>query len=122
MSISNPNPIDKGRQGEDVARAHLMRRGYSILAANYHSPFGEIDIIARDGAYIVFVEVKYRKNTGHSLPREAVNPGKQRKIIKTALHYITENTIINEGFRFDVIEVTGTNTFTVTHIENAFSC
>ena len=69
------------------AAAYLKKKGYQILEANFRCRFGEIDLIARDGGYLVFIEVKYRSSpTGDSL--EAVNRRKQRKIIRVAEYYL----------------------------------
>ncbi|MDR2902966.1 MAG: YraN family protein, partial [Clostridiales bacterium] len=73
----------KGDWGEAVARAFLTRKGYQMIAANFHCRQGELDMIARDGEYIVFIEVKYRKSA-ETAPRAAVDARKQGKIRKTA--------------------------------------
>ena len=109
-----------GKRGEDLAAHFLVKNGYSLLKRNYYSRFGEVDIIAGIGDFIVFVEVKYRKNDLHSTPSMAVNYRKQEKMKKTALHYISENEISDKDFRFDIIEITGTHEFKINHIENAF--
>lgn len=114
------NNKEKGTNGENVAKAHLIRKGFIVLETNYRCIHGEADIIARDGEYIVFVEVKYRINCNYGSPREAVDLYKQRRIKKIALNYMAENDIVNTCFRFDVIEVVGKNEFSVEHIENAF--
>jgi putative endonuclease len=119
MTAPKPGTKTKGDQGEAVARAFLLRKGYAILAQNYHSRFGEVDLIAQDGEYIVFIEVKYRK-TAQIAPRTAVDAKKQSKIRKTALFYIAGKNLTDTAFRFDVIEVTGVHEFAVEQIENAF--
>jgi putative endonuclease len=93
-----------GRVGEDVAAFHLERRGYAILARNYAVRGGEIDIIARDGEYIVFVEVKRRKNGAFGLPRECLTPAQTARIKRAALVYATDLPS-EQPYRFDVIEV-----------------
>ncbi|MCL2198639.1 MAG: YraN family protein [Defluviitaleaceae bacterium] len=111
------NKHEAGQQGQTQAENHLLAKGCKILAKNYRVRTGEIDLIVRDGSYIVFVEVKYRATTTHGSPAEAVGIKKQQKIIRTAMFYITQNKLDNQDFRFDVVEVLGT---TVNHIENAF--
>lgn len=96
--------VSKGAAGEVLAARFLRDNGYEILAGNYRTRFGEIDIIAADDEYIVFVEVKSRQEDAYYLPREAVTADKQRRIIKTALLYITHNPDPRQ-MRFDVIEV-----------------
>lgn len=112
-----------GDFGETVACRHLEAAGYSILARNYHSRYGEIDIIAADGAYTVFVEVKTRKDSRFGTPAEYVDGRKQEKLIATALAYIGERDI---PVRFDVVEVFYRERYgmpeavRLNHIENAF--
>lgn len=99
------NKYQFGMEGQQYAEKYLTQKGYAIVKRNYYTKVGEIDLIARFGEYIIFVEVKYRSGTGHGLPREAVGRGKQRKIIKTAMYYIMENNLDDQDFRFDVVEV-----------------
>ncbi|NIA04938.1 MAG: YraN family protein [Proteobacteria bacterium] len=94
-----------GRAGEDVAAAFLLGRGYRIIARNYRRRFGEIDIIAEDGAVLVFVEVKARKTARFGNPFEAVDRRKQRQISRVALDYITRHKEENRPARFDVVAV-----------------
>ncbi len=111
------NNRQKGNIAEKKAIDFLINKGYSIIATNYQKQVGEIDIIAKKDTYIVFIEVKYRKNINKGYPREAVSLKKQQKIKNTALYYIEENNLNNIDFSFDVIEIIGDN---ITHIENAF--
>ena len=115
-----PSKTATGNYGEAVAQGFLTRRGYAILETNYKRGGGEIDIIARLGTYVVFVEVKYRRGLKAGMPCEAVTPAKQRRIIHTALYYISENNLADTDFRFDVMEVFGREWLDVNHIENAF--
>ncbi len=94
----------KGVAGEVIAARFLREKGYTILSSNYRSRFGEIDIIATDGPYIVFVEVKARSDNSMLMPREAVTPDKQQKILRTAALYIRAYPS-NLQPRFDVVEV-----------------
>ncbi len=94
----------KGLAGEVLAARFLREKGYTILSSNYRSRFGEIDIIAMDGRYIVFVEVKARSEHSMILPREAVTQSKQQKILKTAAIYMRRYPS-NLQPRFDVVEV-----------------
>ena len=110
-----------GKSGEEYASAFLQRMGFEIVCQNYHSRFGEIDIIAEDSQYIVFVEVKTRKSNTMVSPAEAVSKAKQTRIIKTASMYLKEHTSVLQP-RFDVIEVTcfKDGTQQINQIENAF--
>ncbi len=94
----------KGLAGEVLAARFLREKGYTILSSNYHSRFGEIDIIANEGPYIVFVEVKARSEGSIILPREAVTYEKQRKLLRTASQYMRAYPS-NLQPRFDVVEV-----------------
>lgn len=109
-----------GSAGEDYATEFLSQKGYEIITRNYHSRYGEIDIICKYDRYIVFVEVKTRGRTAIATGREAVNPSKQRKILKTALLYLSVNNIAELQPRFDIVEITVGERVTVQHIENAF--
>ena len=111
------NNYQKGQAGEKIACEYLSLKGFQIIEQNYRTSFGEIDIIAKDKEYIVFVEVKFRKTLKNGFPREAVGKFKQQNIIKTALSFIEERNLQNVDFRFDVLEILGTN---IEHIENAF--
>ncbi|MBQ7759304.1 ribonuclease HII [Anaerotignum sp.] len=98
---------DKGHRGEAIAAKQMEKMGYEILERNFHALKGEIDIIAKKDTYIVFTEVKYRKNEEMGTPAEAVNHWKQQHIIRAAKAYIAQNCLEQLGydFRFDVAEV-----------------
>lgn len=113
-----------GKIGEDYAVALLIQKEYQIIERNYHSRFGEIDIIAKNNEYIIFAEVKTRDENFSVSPMEAVTVRKQRKILKTALLYLQLHETELQP-RFDVIGIiTKSNAFTVKsveYIENAFT-
>jgi putative endonuclease len=115
------NKYEYGMQGQQDAEKFLQNKGYGILERNFRVRTGEIDLIARDKNYIVFIEVKYRSGVNYGYPRESVGTAKQRKIIKTAMYYIAVNELDNQDFRFDVMEVLSQGErVTINHIENAF--
>ena len=107
----------EGRLGEVRAEQALAKLGYDILARNYRCAGAEIDLIARDGAVIVFVEVKMRGSARASSGREAVTPAKQRRICKGAMYYMMRHGLMNQQARFDVMEIQGTR---IVHIRDAF--
>lgn len=107
----------RGAAGEEQAAAYLAVQGMEILTRNFTVRGGEIDLIARDGAYIVFIEVKKRASAYAGLGREAVTLSKQRHICRAAMQYLIKNALTNSFVRFDVVEIQGE---TVTHIKNAF--
>jgi len=95
----------KGREGEDSAIEYLKKKGYRIIERNYKNPFGEIDVIAREGDTIVFIEVKTRNTLSFGPPVEAVDSRKQERIGKTAFGYITEKKLTEQPVRFDVVSI-----------------
>jgi putative endonuclease len=111
------NGHDLGARGEGRAAAHLIARGMALVAQNLRYKGGEIDLVMRDGAYTVFVEVKQRGGTRFGAGREAVTAAKQRRICAAALRYLTEGGLIGAPARFDVVEIHGDR---VTHLPNAF--
>lgn len=91
-----------------MAAEFLKREGYEILETNYRCRQGEVDLIARDGDYLVFIEVKYRSGTGSGLPEEAVDIRKQRQICRTAAAYLVKKRIYDVcPCRFDVVAIQG---------------
>jgi putative endonuclease len=98
-------PHQYGQSSEDVALRFLQRRGYRILARNYRTRMGEIDIVARHKGVIVFVEVKARRSTGYGNPKWALTPSKQRKLSMTALAYLKQQGSTQTRARFDVVTV-----------------
>ncbi len=113
-----------GKNGERLAAEYLRERGFIITERNYHSRFGEIDIIAENEQYILFVEVKTRKDGSMVSPAEAVDLNKQRKISMTASSYLMKSFCDLQP-RFDVAQITvfegkGREEYKIDYIENAF--
>ncbi|NOY52399.1 MAG: YraN family protein [Deltaproteobacteria bacterium] len=98
-------PLLLGKFGENRAVRYLQQEGFEILRRNYRTPFGEIDIIAREEETLVFVEVKTRSTNTFGMPQEAVNRRKQRQLIRTAQAYLNEAGGELPPCRFDVIAV-----------------
>ena len=108
----------EGTWGEAEVANYLRRRGYTLLAHGFHCRFGEIDLIARDGSYLVFVEVKYRSSLAKGAPAEAVGPAKQRRIRQAASFYLYSKGLgLERPCRFDVVSITGNE---ILLIQNAF--
>ncbi len=99
-----PDRRQTGRAGEAEAAAYLSECGYRILARNYRTTAGEIDIVAEEGETLVFVEVKTRSGLGRGLPREAVDRGKIRRMTRAAYQYLAGQPE-ERPCRFDVVEV-----------------
>ncbi len=113
-----------GRYGEQLAAQYLQRRGYALLAANVRCRFGEIDLIAARGGFLVFVEVKQRKSDRYGSAGAYVDARKQRRIRLTAEYWLQRHPDGRQP-RFDVIEVylpygTATKYPKLNHLENAF--
>ena len=112
----------RGDWGEALVAEYLRDRGYGIIASQYRCRFGEIDLIARDGETLCFVEVKLRKDASHGLPREFVTASKQKKLRMTAQFYLAAHDL-DAACRFDVAEVYTDEKHDrakIEYIENAF--
>ncbi len=94
-----------GEAGERLALSLLKRTGYRILGSNFRTPFGEIDIIARLGHVIVFVEVKSRITSSFGPPYLSVTKLKTRHIVKSALFYMRKRRIVDAHWRVDIVSV-----------------
>lgn len=97
-------PARRGRAAEEAAAALLQQLGWQILRRNYRTRRGEIDLIARDGATIVFVEVKARR-AGETSSLEAVDARKRRRIVRAALEFLASRRLRGVAVRFDVVTV-----------------
>jgi putative endonuclease len=94
-----------GLEGEDLACRHLAAQGYAILARNFRCRSGEVDVVARDGAVTVFVEVKHRRGSGHGAGHESVTFGKRRRIVRAARIFASARGLSESPLRFDVISI-----------------
>jgi len=115
--------LRNGLHFENLARDYLIEQGLRLLQANYRCRFGEIDLIMLDRETICFIEVKFRKSFAFGGAADALPHGKRRKIVKTALFYISANQRIKHpALRFDALliqhQANGTNQFN--WIKNAF--
>lgn len=113
------NTREMGSSYERKAAMYLEKQGLIILKYNYRCKMGEIDLIARDGEYLVFVEVKYRSQNKAGYSLEAVNLAKQKKISKAARYFLTMEYHCTEiPCRFDVVGIDGDH---LHWIKDAFS-
>lgn len=108
-----------GNQAEKVALSYLQQQGLILIAKNYQTKLGEIDLIMQDGRQIVFVEVRLRKNNHFGSASESITPAKQRKIVKTAAFFLQQHDG-NLACRFDVIVMSKCEISDVEWIKNAF--
>ena len=108
-----------GKWGEDAVTEYLAGRGYEIITRNARTPYGEIDIVAKQDDITIFVEVKSRTSHKMGLPEESVNFRKQARMLACAEHYAAENAI--DHWQIDVIAVEGKMGLEpkITHFENA---
>ena len=110
-----------GKSGEEIATCLLKDNGYKILARNYRTKLGEIDIIARDKDTVCFIEVKTRNSDRFGFPVEAISISKQRQISKAALMFLKQNNLLDKKARFDVVSIIcSENTPKLDLIKNAF--
>ena len=107
---------EKGRTGEELAAEFLSKQGIEIIERNYHTKFGEIDLIGFDKSTIIFIEVKLRSNDNFGSPVEAVTQAKLKRIYNSALWYISEHKS-NYDYRFDVIAIRKDNIKRCYHLE-----
>jgi len=108
-----------GKWGEEIASEYLLQKGYEVIGHNVRTPYGEIDIIARQGDILIFVEVKTRTSNKMGLPEESITARKREHMIASAGHYAMENEIDN--WQIDVISIEGKpgTTPRITYFENA---
>ncbi|MCZ6883257.1 MAG: YraN family protein [Gammaproteobacteria bacterium] len=114
----------KGKQYEHQAREYLVQRGLTLLNQNYHCRFGEIDLIMLQQGVLCFIEVKFRANMGFGGAASAIPLQKQKKIVKTALFFIAQNTrLAQHAMRFDAFLIqrrASNQNHNVNWIQNAF--
>lgn len=111
---------DTGKQGEEEAVRYLQQQGYQVLERNYRYQHAEIDLIAKKGKMVIFIEVKTRTNVSFGNPEEFVSYTKAKLIMRVAEHYIFAKDWQND-IRFDIVAVTIIgNELHVKHIEDAF--
>lgn len=116
--MSNYNKRTIGTKYEEAAIKHLENNGYNIVDKNFRWKNGEIDIVAKDGRCLTFIEVKYRSSLKYGYPQEAINTNKIRRITNTAKYYMLKNNIsFDTPCRFDVIAIQDED---IKIIKNAF--
>ena len=95
-----------GSRGEDLAVKYLKKKGYKVIERNYRCQWGEIDLVARQGDTVIFVEIKARTSSDFGLPQDAVGRFKQEKLIQAARAYMAEHHLQETiPARFDVVAV-----------------
>ncbi len=111
-----------GAYGEELAADFLMAKGYRIFERNFRCKVGEVDIVAKDGSTVIFVEVKTRRSLSFGVPQLAVTAFKQRQIMKAALTWLSKHKLHDAAARFDVVAITlrADSEPAIEHIRNAF--
>ncbi|MGM0471646.1 MAG: YraN family protein [Bacillota bacterium] len=111
-----------GDLGERLAADYLKQLDYQIRSKNYRCRQGEIDIIAADENYLIFIEVKTKRNLKFGMPQEEVDWRKQKKIKLVAQHYISQHPTEKLDYRFDVVGILfhSLEDYQITHLKNAF--
>ena len=94
-----------GERGEVIARRYLEEQGYDILESNFRCSYGEIDIVAREGECLVFVEVKTRRSRSFGRPEESITPSKKEKMIEVAQAYLQAHDSPPDPWRIDVVAI-----------------
>ena len=97
--------LDLGKLGEDLALKKIKRLGYKCITRNYRCSLGEVDLIARDGESLVFIEIKTRKGKSLGYAKEAIDSRKRRQLSKVALAYMKSNKCPEAKSRFDVVAI-----------------
>ncbi len=97
--------VSLGRLGEEVAGRFLRDQGYQILTTNYRCPQGEVDIVARDGEEVVFVEVRTRRSQGFGTPQESLTRPKMRRLVATCQDYLQGYGGADTNWRIDLVSV-----------------
>ncbi len=110
-----------GAQGERIAAAHLESLGLVIETRNYRTRFGEVDLVARDGAETVFVEVRTKRSTAYGTPEESLTQRKQARLVRTAEEYLAQHGRAGSSWRVDLVAITlqPDGPAQITHVESA---
>ena len=123
------NEIDRqkkllGKKGEDIALSYLTEKGYELVARNYRfSRYGELDLVMRDGKYLVFIEVRTKKNKLYGSPLETIDYDKRRQIEKMAQLFLVKEKLSQDTFcRFDAVGIilSDNSEPEIEHIQDAF--
>ena len=110
-----------GAQGERIAAAHLEALGLVIETRNYRTRFGEIDLVARNGVEVVFVEVRTKRSGAYGTPEESVTPRKQARLVHAAKEYLAALGLATASWRIDLVAITlqPDGPANISHIESA---
>jgi putative endonuclease len=113
--------LSLGRWGESLAASYLESQGYSVVAHNARTPYGELDLVTRQGTVTVFIEVKTRTSAKYGLPEASVTPKKRHHLMASALAYLQEHPDLDGDWRVDVVSIERSDIHrepVITHFEN----
>lgn len=116
----SPPTVVRGRSGEDRAVEYLQKKGHRILARNFRTRYGEVDIVSVANGVLIFAEVKSWRRFDPDFVQRALGPQKQRRIIATAQAFRTAHMFTEERVRFDVLLVEQREGGSINHLEGAF--
>ncbi|WP_404342491.1 YraN family protein [Pseudoalteromonas mariniglutinosa] len=114
------NSREKGFYYEQQAEKYLIEQGLVAIERNYHCPYGELDVIMRDGDILVFVEVKFRKNKVRGGANYALSKQKQQRLKRAIYHYLDAKQLSNQAVRIDYVAITGGSQNELNWFKNAF--
>ena len=123
MATKKHKTTERGNWAEGVVAEHLRKEGYEIVERNFRCPGGEVDLVARHGEYLCFVEVRFRQDSLRGDPLETVGPGKRGRLVRAAKQYLVrhpETDPRGQLMRFDVVSVTGDDPPRIKVVVNAF--
>jgi putative endonuclease len=108
MARATAAHLADGQAAENLAGDHLLRQGLNVLARNVRTPYGEIDLICEHAGTLVFVEVRFRRDSAHGTPAETVGTHKRRKLRASAEHYLQAHRLgSKKAARFDIVAIHG---------------
>ncbi len=116
-TVDHANLRRLGQSGEDVALRYLEAQGYRLVARNFTTRRGEVDLVVEKGELLAFVEVRWRASHAFGGAEATVSRPKQRRVVLAAMEFSARHRIVERAIRFDVVAINGTE---VLHLENAF--
>jgi putative endonuclease len=117
----HPLSVEQGESAESLGAQFLLRRGYRLLERNFKTRLGEVDLVVENDAYLVFVEVRYRRSVAWGSPEATVGRLKRSKLVLAALEYVQRHRLEQRALRFDVLSIRQARGGPcIEHYENAF--
>lgn len=122
-SISKISRVRLGQRAEGLALEYLESKGYQLIQQNFRCQLGEIDIIAKDGDCVCFIEIRSRSLKLYGVPEESITPLKQRRLTRVALAYLKSNRLTDVNIRFDVVSILFDGRYPdISLVKGAFEC